>query len=388
MTAILAIANVELKRFVRDKGNIFFVFVLPLMLVFVIGSQFGGGSGRSGSVTVSGPDSDLRTALVQQLENDGLDVAYAEHDEMLEQVARGRTSAGIVLDGEDVAAYDTAQGADLEVIAGSGPSSAAVSQQIQVAVSALDLREKQLQALEGTGASEAQAAEAMDQAQQQTTPPSMVVTDVDEIAQEFSGLGQFDLGASSQILLFVFLTSLAGAATLINARKIGVMSRTLAAPTNTRQVIGGQALGRWVIAFFQGAYIMLASWLMFRVDWGNILLSLVILAMFALVAAGAAMALGSALDNEGAAAGAGVGIGLVLAAIGGAMVPLEIFPETMRTVAHLTPHAWAYDAFAEVQRHEGGLADILPMLGVLAGMALLLLALGSWLLRRSIARSL
>ena len=388
MTAVLAIAGVELKRFVRDKGNIFFVFVLPLMLVLVIGSQFGGGSGGSGSVTVSGPDSDLRTELVHQLEGDGVDVEYAAHDQMLEQVARGRTSAGIVLDDKAAAAYDAAQGADIQVIAGSGANSSAVSQQIQVAVSALDLRAKQLQALVDAGASDAEAAAVLDQAQQQMAAPSMVVTDVDKIAQEFSGLGQFDLGASSQILLFVFLTSLAGAATLINARKIGVMSRTLAAPTNARQVIGGQALGRWVIAFFQGAYIMLASWLLFQVDWGNLALSLLILAMFALVAAGAAMVLGSALANEGAAAGAGVGLGLVLAAIGGGMVPLEIFPSTMRSVAHITPHAWAYDAFAEVQRHEGGLLDILPMLGVLAGMAVVLLAAGSWLLRRSLARSL
>ena len=80
------------------------------------------------------------------------------------------------------------------------------------------------------------------------------------------------------------------------------------------------------------------------------------------------------LDNEGAAGGLGVGLGLVLAALGGWMMPLELFPDTMRTVAHLTPHAWAYDAFAEIQRRGGTLVDVLPQLGVLAGMAVVLLA--------------
>ena len=143
-----------------------------------------------------------------------------------------------------------------------------------------------------------------------------------------------------------------------------------------------------MIAFFQGGYIMLATWLLFSVDWGNIGLSLLILAVFALVAAGAAMVLGSILDNEGAAVGAGVGLGLVLAAIGGGMAPLEIFSDTMRRVAHITPHAWGYDAFAEVQRRGGTLVDILPQLGVLAAMAAAALLLGAWLLRRSMARSL
>src|SRR5660398_238413 len=45
----------------------------------------------------------------------------------------------------------------------------------------------------------------------------------------------------------------------------------------------------------------------------------------------------------------------------------------MRTIAHITPHAWAYDAFAKIQRHDAGLVDILPQLGVLAAMAAVLL---------------
>lgn len=387
MNVVRAVAGVELQRFVRDKGNIFFVLVLPLLLVFVIGSQFGG-SGTGGSVTVSGADSPLRAALVQQLRDTGLSVGFAEQDEMLEQVARGRAGAGIVLDEQDAAAYDDGRAGDLELVAGTGANSTAVAQQVQVAVAALDLRQRQLQALEGIGAAGGEAAAALDDAEQQTDAPTMTVTDVDRVAQEFRGLGEFDLGASSQLLLFTFLTSLAGAATLINARKTGVMARTLAAPASALQVVFGQVLGRWVVAFFQGAYIMLASWLLFRVDWGNLGLSLLILAVFAMVAAGASMVLGSVLDNEGAAAGAGIGLGLVLAAIGGGMVPLEILADGMRSVAHVTPHAWGYDAFAQVQRHDGGLLDILPMLGVLAGMAAVLLALGSWLLRRSLARSL
>ena len=92
-------------------------------------------------------------------------------------------------------------------------------------------------------------------------------------------------------------------------------------------------------------------------------------------------------DNAAAASGVGVGLGLVLAALGEAMYPLEFFPDTLRTVAHVTPHAWASEALAEIQRHNGTLVDILPQLGVLLAFAVVLLVLGSWALRRSLARA-
>jgi ABC-2 type transport system permease protein len=49
--------------------------------------------------------------------------------------------------------------------------------------------------------------------------------------------------------------------------------------------------------------------------------------------------------------------------------------------------AWASEAFAEIQRHNGTLVDILPQLGVLLAFAVVLLVLGSWSLRRSLARA-
>jgi ABC-2 type transport system permease protein len=166
------------------------------------------------------------------------------------------------------------------------------------------------------------------------------------------------------------------------------MGRTLAAPVSPGQALAGQALGRFAIAAFQGGYIMLATALLFDVDWGDVWLSLLVLVTFSMVAAGAAMVLGSVLDNDSTASGAGVGLGLVLAALGGCMLPLELFPDRLQTVAHVTPHAWAYEAFAEIQRHDAGLADVLPQLGVLAAMAAALLVLGTRALRRSMTRAL
>ena len=63
MRAVLTITGAELRRFLRDRSNIFFVFIFPLLLVVVIGSQFGSSS-TTGRISVAGEDGPLRQAIV------------------------------------------------------------------------------------------------------------------------------------------------------------------------------------------------------------------------------------------------------------------------------------------------------------------------------------
>jgi ABC-2 type transport system permease protein len=67
-------------------------------------------------------------------------------------------------------------------------------------------------------------------------------------------------------------------------------------------------------------------------------------------------------------------------------MPLEFFPDGMRAVARLTPHAWANEAMAEIVRRDGGIGDVLPELGVLAVYAVVVLSLSVVLLRRALTR--
>lgn len=387
MRAARAIAAVELRRFLRDRSNIFFVFIFPLLLVLVIGAQFGG-SGGNGRVAIAGEDSALRTAVVTALRADGVTVTLAGTDAVRDQVARGRTDVGLFISPAAAAAFPAGVDVGLEVVPGAQQGTQAALQRVRTAVARVTAERSQVAALVGVGVDHERARAALAEASSSMTPPRLAVVDVNRIAQEFSGLGKFDLGAAGETLLFVFLSSLAGSATLIQTRRLGVMARTLAAPVSAGQAIAGQTLGRFAIAVFQGGYIMAATVVLFKVSWGNLWLSLLVLVTFSAVAAGAAMLIGSLLDNEAAASGVGVGLGLVLAALGGCMLPLELFPDTLRTVAHITPHAWAYDAFAQIQRHDAGLVDILPELAVLAAMAAGLLVLGAWALRRSMVRAL
>lgn len=386
MTNALTVAGTELRLFLRDRSNLFFVFVFPLLLVLMIGLQFGEGA-SAGRVAVSGTASELRTGLVERLEADEVVVSDPAWEDALDLLARGRLDAAVRVDGPAAAAYEAGEGLTLEVVRGSSANAQVVEQQVRVAVDTLRSERARLLALEDAGVPADRAASAIGAAEREVVAPRLEVVSVDELSQEFAGMGQFEFGASGQLLLFTFLSCLGGAATLIQARRLGVVSRMLAGPMTAGELVAGQVLGRWAIGLFQGGYLMLATSLLFGVDWGSLPLALLVLLVFSLVAAGAAILLGTLLENEGAAAGAGVGFGLVLGALGGAMFPLELFPDTMRTISRVAPHSWAYDALADIQRRGAGLVDVLPQVGVLAAMALVLVALGGWSLRRSLARA-
>ena len=384
MSAVVAIAVHELKRFLADRFNLFFVLVLPMILVVVLGLQATSQSASSVGV-VDGAEgagaATLTAVLVDQLEAAGLEAtAYSDEEELGDAVAEGALDLGVVV--------RSAAPAELEMVAPGEEAPPGLDQLVRGAADSavVELGRRQVLAGAGDGASPDDVAAALERAEEQRDPVTVDIRSTDPVMQEFASMGRFDIGAGGQLLLFVFLNTLTAASATIQARRSGALRRVMAAPVSARQVVAGQALGRFVVAVFQGVYIMAASSLLFGVEWGNLAVVSVVVAVFGLVASGVAMLIGVLMDSEGVASGIAVGAGLVLAALGGSMVPLEFFPETMRRFAYLTPHAWAYEAIAEVQRRGGGLVDVLPQVGVLAGMAAVVLALGTWALRRSLGR--
>ena len=60
------------------------------------------------------------------------------------------------------------------------------------------------------------------------------------------------------------------------------------------------------------------------------------------------------------------------------MWPLAIVGQTMRAVGHVTPQAWAVDAWTRLLSQHGTITSIAPHLLVLAGFASVFLALATW----------
>jgi ABC-2 type transport system permease protein len=382
----MVIAGTELRRLLRDRSNLFFVFVFPLLLVVLIGSAFGtGGDTRLGvaAPVQAAPLLDELDALAEVVV-----VPVEDVDRLRERVARGGLAGGLVVpDGWDPAALDT--GEALTFISRGDGSGAGVRALVEAV---LGERSAVLDA--------ARAAEDVDpggaaghrdlavQLQGQIPGVEVQVDGIggDEFGREWADLGRFDHGASSQLFLFTFLTSLTASGAIIQSRQLGVTRRMLSTPTTTGGVLVGFGAGRLLIALLQAGYIVAATVVLFGVDWGDPVATTAVVVAFSLVGAAAGMLLGAAAANDSQAAGIGLGLALGTAALGGSMMPLELFPPVLRTAANLTPHAWANEAMAEIVRRDGGLADVVLEVGVLLTAAAAIFVLASWWLRRTLVR--
>ena len=390
MKKVFAIGWVNTVRLLRQRSNIFFVFVFPLLIILLLGTMFGGGFDAKVGVYVAGDEGPLASGLVSAL--DALDdiavVRYESEGALTDGVQRGQITAGVVIPADYDQALMGGDSVEVGFIARPEQTGMLARETVRdvVAGQATPIRAARFVASQGIASFADALPVARAMAAQEDAITVAYAQAGESLFEGFQNLGTFDLGASHQLVLFMFLTSLAAAADLILTRRLGVARRMLSTPTSTAVILGGEVAGRFGVAMVQGVYIMVGTLLIFGVNWGDPLGAVAVVVLFAFVGSGAAMLSGSIFRNEQQAGGLGVLLGLGLAAVGGAMVPIELFPDTMQTVARFTPHAWAIDAFAELVRRDGGFLDILPQLGVLAAFAAFFLALATWRLHRVLTR--
>ena len=380
---VFAIASTNLRRLFRLRATIFFVIIFPMLLILLLGSTFGGGS-TPGIGVVDREIGPLGEELVDMLDElEDLKVKrYSSEGDLVDAVARDRVSAGLVIP----TGYDATLRAGGDVVlrlfmrpglfAVRATVEAAVSQQNTLIRSARFAKSEGVASLDDALERAAQAVAGVPGVRVQTTRVGEASSSAD--------LGKFDESASTQLLLFMFMTSLPASVALIETRRLGVARRMFSTPTAARTILAGEALGRFAIALLQGVIIVFGSALIFGASWGDPTGVALILIIFSLVGAGTGMLLGSVFNNDQQAQSVALLLGMGLAALGGSMAPLEVFPDTMRTIAHITPHAWGNDAFSELVLHGGDVADILLELGVLAAFAAVLLTLATWRLRKAI----
>ncbi len=382
---VLAIAGMNLRRVSRDRTALFFIFVFPFLIILAIGAVFGSAFTPVIGV-VSAGSGPLGRDLVGALERtEGIEVrAFDDREGLRQAVERGLVEAGLVIP----TGYDdqVRSGGSVRIPYLARPVGAAQEARLVVAAAvdrqAIGVRAARFAESEGAGTFD----QALERARTLLAAVPRVRVETETAGTE-DAVGQFDYGAAQETILFVFVISLAASGMLIESRRLGTSRRMIASPTPSRTVLAGEATGRFGIALLQGLLIVAVTAVLFGVDWGNPVATAAVLVSFSLVGTGAAMLMGSVLSSAQQAGSLGVFFGLMFAALGGCMVPLEVFPPVMRAIAHVTPHAWALDAFTDILGREASAVDVAFELGVLAGYAAVLLGVAVVLFRRRLTAS-
>jgi len=364
VNAVLAIVAANLRRVLNDRANIFFIIILPLLIVFALSGAIAGSASNT-RVGVVDPSPTPESSSVRQslAGREGLEVVdVPTAGELRDRVARGILDAGWVVrrDGSGAGqrtTIDWVSGVNVEAAELIATRAGVDRERARAAVA---------DAASSGGRVDVRVSEVTDKSN--VTPSSIRA-----------------ILAAGQVTLFMFLTSLFGASALLLSRQYGVVRRTRAAPVRGAAIIGGEALSRFLIALIQAAIIIAGTTLMFGVDWRSPVAVAALCAAMALVGSGVAMILGTIGKSEQQVGAIAMLAGLVLAALGGSMQPLEFFPDAMRTIAFaVTPHAWMNDAMWSILVDGAGIGGVWKNILVLTGVGVVLLLIASRLLARSL----
>ncbi|MFN8035111.1 MAG: ABC transporter permease [Acidimicrobiia bacterium] len=378
----LAIAGVSLRRLARDRVALFFAFALPVFIIVVLGFVVTGNTLPVGVVQLD--DQPLAGALRRDLDQaHRLTVhTYASESSLRRAVRRGNVAGGVVVPRGYDAALRAGRSATVLLVLDRGqPDSEAVRSRLSsvVAHQRAVVQAARFAVREAGGRFDARLRQARALAAR-STELRVVTTTAGHSALSNVNVAGYE--TAGELVLFLFLVSLTGAGDIVESRRLGVSRRVLASPTTPGTLILGEGLGRLLIAALQGAFTIVMGSLFFSFRWGDPVAVLAVVTTFAIVSTSVCLLVATIARTPEQATSIGPPIGIGLAMLGGCMWPLEIVGPTMRTVGHLTPHAWALDAFIELMGGDSGLVDILPQLLVLLGFAAVLLPIATWRLRR------
>ena len=172
--------------------------------------------------------------------------------------------------------------------------------------------------------------------------------------------------APGMALMFLMFTVSNGGRTLLAERTQGTLPRLLVSPTSSSQVLAGKVFGIYLTGVAQVLILILASTLLFQLNWGDPFGVLVLVLAAVTGAVGWGMLITATVKTPGQVSAVGSAVMLTFGILGGSFVSLDYMPAWFVTISKITPNAWGIDGFTTLALG-GRLGDILwPVLALLA----------------------
>jgi ABC-type multidrug transport system permease subunit len=170
------------------------------------------------------------------------------------------------------------------------------------------------------------------------------------------GAQRYQLLVPSYTVMFAFFLVMTVGWLFAAERRQGTLKRLRAAPITRSEVLVGKFVPVFLLALGQGVLLLLAGRLVFGMRWGPAQWSLLhqlawllpVVTATALAATGLALLVAALARTEVQVALYGAVPVLVLALIGGCVLPREMMPEQTQWLTLLAPQGWALDAYREL----------------------------------------
>ncbi|MEY2477082.1 MAG: linearmycin/streptolysin transport system permease protein [Actinomycetota bacterium] len=365
-----AIALTNWRIAAKDRRTPIAVLVLPVLVMIVVGTVFG--VDDRDPVGLVDRDHGARARELRSfMEGSNLRVrTFDNEDDMRAALRRARVLAGVVVPPRYTEDIGSGRQADVRVVSQPGRSeSVALRAQVGRVV----------------------AQQGFSVLAERATGRPFAVRGQGSFTSRYgrapNDVSPFSYTAPSNLVLFSLITSLVFGSGLVASRRLGTLQRMLATPTPARAIVLGYAMTAFVVALVQATGLLVIGSLFFRVHWGDPAAVAILLLLLAVVGASMNLIMGTVARTPEQAVAAAVPLGIAIGMLGGCMWPLEVVSPGMRAIGHLTPNAWAMDAWIRLVFVRVGLSGVTRQLLMLALFAAVLFPLATWRLRRVVAHA-
>ncbi len=406
------------RLFWNDKVSVLLTFIVPLVLMTIFGSIFGGsGSGPNGirlavlnqssAPVAKSIESSLDTMksfqIIKSFKNDSGKVIIFDTLSIQDYVRTGNTSAALVLPPDAYA--DTSMGLyvkfyydpknDIEMQTTQGLIQQVVFSQFPSIIAQSGLRQsEQFLGMQSGGTFNRSMASLIHKYFGVDTNlvlhpklSNMKITNSDSTKSSFDFFKNVVRIENQQLvgkevtnpwatrsvggwaMTFLLFTLTASSSSLFEDRKSGVLLRLLTSPVSRVHILWSKYLFNMSLGIIQLLFMFLSGWFMFQIDIFSNFFNLMLIIIAASTACTAfGMLLAAFSQTRQQAQGLGTLFILSMSAIGGAWFPTNFMPATIQFFSKLTVVYWSMDGFLEVLWRGVGLVSILPHLGILFGM--------------------
>lgn len=365
----------ELRRLFDSRSMIINMFLLPLMLIFILGASLSGVVGDKAAssidpvhvaiVYLSGEGSDPSEMIASFLKTpdikDAMIPIVVESRQAAESGLRtGKYGYAVIVPADFDSKVSSGEPAQLEFILGKNSTDNMVAGTVfDTFLSSINYKQSMAMTL-GPEALMATAPMSWEQ-------PSVKVGELSAGGRSYTA-SQFY--AVSMMLMFLLYSGLTVSTSLFNEKHSHTLFRISSMPVKGSELFIGKMLGVGVVSVVQCAAIILLTNALFGVYWGNRPGLLMLFCLLMIIASMTLSIFISMFSKNGASAGSVVTvITVIMTFISGGMAPL---PESwVNSVGSFTINHWAFQAILKMMLH-AELSEIVPNLLVLSIITLVL----------------
>lgn len=376
----------------RDRKALLTLILMPILLIGILGAAFGNMMDDEDAPSikkfkvgiVNGDDGELGSALENEVFKKGMpDLVSAEsmaEEELERKLKNQEISVGVIIPENFSGHIMTDEKSEVKVV--SIPSAAIQSSIVENAV----LQFSQTAAVNVIGLQAVGAANKGNEvpALAEIAADSSAVIEEIAVRKDHKPVGSFQYYAAGMGVMFLLMTVITGVSAMIEEKEQDVYNRLLVTTLSNQHYLLGKFIGLLFMSSVQFLVIIVTTRYLYGVNWGESMIAVLVVGFsFVFSACGLGVLLGAIVKTEKTFNVAGMLGTQIMAAVGGSMVPLYMFPDWMNSFVKILPNALALQTFLELMSG-GNLSDIIFESAILLaiGVGSLIMAVAAFSARR------